>query len=62
MTRRTLLRVIGIQTILVFGLFFVIQPEAIGARGGGGRYSREGAAREGGILVWQSVVGKRSLR
>jgi hypothetical protein len=30
MIRRTLLRAIAIQSILVFVLFFVIQPEAIG--------------------------------
>ena len=49
MIRRTLLRAIAIQSILVFVLFFVIQPEAIGwgRSGGGGGYSREGTASRG---------------
>ena len=49
---RSLLRVIAIQTILVFVLFFLIQREAIGFQRGGGGYSREGTASEGGVFVW----------
>jgi hypothetical protein len=52
MIRRTLLRVIAIQTLLSFFLFFLIQPKAIGyQRGGGGGYSREGQASSGGVFV-----------
>jgi hypothetical protein len=54
MMRRSLLRVIAIQTIFVFVLFFMIQPEAFGRwgggggeRSGGGGYSREGTASRG---------------
>src|ERR1700737_576791 len=53
---KSVLRVIATQTILVFVLFFVIQSEVIGARGGGGGargggggYSREGRASTGGF-------------
>src|SRR5258708_19985236 len=59
---RSVLRLIAIPTIVVFVLFLVIQPEAIGRGGGGGErgggggerrggggYSREGSASEGRV-------------
>jgi len=49
MKYRFLLKLIAIQTVFVFVLFFVGQGQVFG-RGGGGRFggfSREGAARSG---------------
>jgi hypothetical protein len=63
MIRRALVRLIAIPTIVVFVLFSLIQPEAIGrgggggergggggSRGGGGGYSREGSASQGRLI------------
>ena len=58
MIPRSLLRVIAKQAILVFVLFFVIQPQTIawgrggGERSGGGGYSRGGTASRGGVFLW----------
>ena len=52
---RSLLRLIAIPTIVVFVLFLVIQPEAIGRGGGGGERGGGG----GELTRWWRIFPRR---